>query len=104
MQIRAETVNSETALKANQSVGQNSSSNVLFNALQISMHRLMLGLYFPASINPMVCLATPIFSASCSCVKSHSTRAIFIRLFFIAVHTFQPLIRMLFGYSNKKIH
>ena len=46
------------------------------------MHKARLGLYFPASINPMVCLVAPTASAKSPWVISCSARAAFKRKFF----------------------
>ena len=46
------------------------------------MHKFNEGLYFPASINPIVFLETPTILANSSCDKSFSTLASFKLIFF----------------------
>src|SRR6056297_694957 len=67
------------------SSSQNKSSKVFPNSLHIARQRFNEGLYFPASIKLIVCLVTLILSASSSCVKSFSTLAIFILIFFMLI-------------------
>ena len=52
------------------------------SVLQMAMHKPRLGLYFPASIKPMVCLVAPTASAKSPWVISCSARAAFKRKFF----------------------
>ena len=59
------------------SSSQNNWSKVLPKHLQMDWQRERLGLYFPASIKPIVCLVTPTASAKSPCVISSSTRASF---------------------------
>ena len=71
---KKETAETETVKKETPSV--------LSKVLQMARQRLRVGLYFPASIRPMVWRVTPMASARSPWVISCSTRAIFNLRFF----------------------